>query len=539
VLLGPFALSTALAAEGPPPAPPETRSEAKPSFDIWEYAVEGNSGLPATAIEKAVYPFLGEGRNIDAVELARAALEKAYRDAGFATATVAIPEQPVASGVIRLEVMEGRIDRVRVTGARYFAQGRILEQVPALAEGAPARFPEVEKQLGELNRTADRRVVPVLRPGRLPGTTEVELRVQDQLPLHGGVEINDRYGPSRAPDPSKLRTSFSLRYDNLWQREHSLSLSFLTAPEKPEDARVASISYALPLRSADEVLAIYAVRSRSTSDLSATLPDASVLGSGDIVGLRLSEPIRTVLGLSHSLTFGVDYKRYLEDLGVGGTGSFSTPLTYWLGSIQYSGARPDASGETALGAGLYFSLRGLRDNDEQFAQKRYLGQSNFAVLKWNAQRLQRLPADFQLTARLEGQFSSLPLPSSEQFAIGGADSVRGYPEATQVGDHGIRGMLELRSPRLAGGDNDIVKDLRLLSFIEAGHVRIQDPLPLSPTPDRFTLASLGLGLRLNVWRGFALSLDYGHRLKDGNTQDTHGSVAKGGGRLHFNASYQF
>jgi hemolysin activation/secretion protein len=513
--------------------------DSKPAFDIWEYDVEGNSQLPATAVEKAVYPFLGEGRTIDAVEQARAALEKAYHDAGFATASVAIPEQSVAGGVIKLEVVEGRVDRIKVTGAHYYAQGRILEEVPALAEGGVPYFPDVEKQLGEINQAADRRVVPVLRPGRLPGTTEVELRVDDHLPVHGSFELNNRYSASRAPDPSTLRASASLRYDNLWQREQSLTLSLLTAPQNPDDARVASVSYAMPLRRSDEVLALYAVRSRSTSDLSASLPDASMLGSGDIAGLRLSEPIAGVLGVNHSVTLGVDYKHFLENLGVAGAGSFATPMSYWLGSVQYAADRPDDGGQTTLGAGLSFSLRGLRNNEDQFAQKRYLGRGDIGIFKWSLQRVQRLPADFLLTGRLEGQLASAPLPSSEEFAIGGADSVRGYPEATQLGDHGLRGMLELRSPRLAGTDDGNFNDLRLLAFLEGAYVRSLDPLPLSPTPDRYSLASYGVGLRLNAWRGFVLALDYGQRLKDGLTSDTHGSVDKGGGRLHFNASFQF
>jgi hemolysin activation/secretion protein len=64
-------------------------------FDVWEYRVGGNSVLPNRAIEKAVYGFLGPGKTIDDVEKARAALEAAYRDEGYSTALVSIPEQSV------------------------------------------------------------------------------------------------------------------------------------------------------------------------------------------------------------------------------------------------------------------------------------------------------------------------------------------------------------------------------------------------------------------------------------------------------------
>ncbi len=516
----------------------EARAD-KPKFDIWEYQVSGNTKLEVERIEKAVYPFLGEGKNIDDVEHARNALEKAYRDSGYATAIVGIPEQMVGSGVVELSVTEGRVERVRVTGAKYFAQGRILEQVPALTEGGVPNFKELQQQLAAVNLSEDRRVQPLLRPGHAPGTTEVELKVDDSLPLHGSLELNNRYAPSRAPDPGEYRASGTLRYDNLWQREHSFSLSYLTSPGHTGEAKVGSAAYTLPLRSAGETLTLYGVRSNSNADLTTSLAGTSVLGKGDIAGLRLAEPIASVAGINHALTLGLDYKRFLEDLTQDGAGTFSTPLTYGLLSAQYAGARVDDDGETSFGSGLSLSLRGARNNEDQFANKRFQGQGNFAVLRWNAQRVQHLPAKFTLTARLEGQFASLPLPSSEEYAAGGADSVRGYPEAVQIGDHGVRGLLEVRTPNLFGlvAAGDPWADLRLLAFLEGAQLRILSPLPGQTS--RYTLASAGLGLRLATRRGLVLALDFGRRLKDGQTTDTHGPVNKGGGRWHFNLAYQF
>jgi hemolysin activation/secretion protein len=512
---------------------------SKPKFDIWEYQISGNSKLDVERIERAVYPFLGEGKDIDDVEKARGALEKSYRDSGYATAIVSIPEQMVASGVVELSVTEGRVERVRVTGAKYYAQGRILEQVPALTEGGVPNFKELEQQLAAVNMSADRRVQPLLRPGHEPGTTEVELKVDDSLPLHGSVELNNRYPASRAPSPGELRASGTLRYDNLWQREHSFSLSYLTSPGHTGEAKVSSAAYTLPLRSGGESLTLYGVRSNSNADLTTSLAGTSVLGKGDILGLRLAEPMRSVAGINHSVTLGLDYKHLLEDLTQFGAGSFPTPLTYSLASAQYAGTRADDAGETGFGSSLSLSLRGLRNNDEQFANKRFMGQGNFAVLRWNAQRVQYLPAKFTLTARLEGQFASLALPSSEGYAAGGADSVRGYPEAVQIGDNGVRGLLETRTPSLLGlfGASEPWADLRLLTFLEGAQLRVLDPLPGQTST--YTLASAGLGLRLVSRSGVMVSLDYGRRLKNGLTTDTHGSVAKGGGRLHFNLAFQF
>jgi hemolysin activation/secretion protein len=515
-------------------------AQARPAFDIWEYQVTGNSKLDVESIERAVYPFLGEAKTITDVEAARGALEKAYRDAGYATTLVSIPEQMVASGVVQLAVTEGRVERVRVTGAKYYDQGRILEQVPALTEGGVPDFNDLQRQLAGVN-TGDLRVQPMLRPGQVPGTADVDLKVDDDLPLHGGIDFNNRYSPSHAPNPGYYRATGSLRYDNLWQREHSISMSYLTSPGHPDEVKVGSLSYSLPapvLGGAGTTLTGYAVHSDSNDDLTTSLAGTNVLGKGDIAGLRLAQPLPAAGAINHSLTWGLDYKHLRQDLRQQDA-AFETPLTYDLATVQYAGARADDAGETAFGATLALSVRGIRANEDQFANNRFQGQGNFAMLRWYMQRLQLLPGKFTLTGRLEGQSSSLPLPPSEEYAIGGADSVRGYPESTQIGDNGARGLLELRTPSLSEhlGPARSWGDLRLLTFVEGAQVRVLSPLPGQQA--RYTLASYGLGLRLASRRGVQVVLDYGWRLRDGQTTDTHGSVAEGGGRLHFDMAYQF
>ncbi|MEO7465041.1 MAG: POTRA domain-containing protein, partial [Nitrosospira sp.] len=154
-------------------------------FDVFEYRIEGATLLPVTVVEQAVYPHLGEKKTLVHVEQARDALERAYHGAGYLTVLVNIPQQKVEGGVVRLTVTEAPVKRVRVVDSRYFSPADIKAAVPEVAEGNVPNFPEMQKQLASLNRTADRRITPVLRAGKTPGTVEVDLKVKDQLPLHG------------------------------------------------------------------------------------------------------------------------------------------------------------------------------------------------------------------------------------------------------------------------------------------------------------------------------------------------------------------
>lgn len=302
------------------------------TFPVLEYQVEGNTVLSNLAIEEAVYPHLGEKESVADVEQARKALEKAYHDAGYLTVLVDIPEQEVKSGLVRLKVTEAKVDRLKVSGSRYYSLGWIRQHTPALAEGSVPYFPDVQKQLTELARTPDRQVVPVLRAGRAPGTVEVDLQVKDQLPLHGSLEVNNRYGANTTPD----RLIGTLRYDNLWQRQHSLSFSYQVAPEKPQESNVLSATYVVP-GVGGQAYALYAVRSRS--NVSAVSGFTS-LGMGNFYGMRWIMPLRSHdEHYNHTLSLGVDYKNSFESVlgGADSANAINTSITYMPYLLQYAG----------------------------------------------------------------------------------------------------------------------------------------------------------------------------------------------------------
>ncbi|MDD5755106.1 MAG: POTRA domain-containing protein, partial [Methylococcales bacterium] len=168
-------------------------SEAQPRFDLFELQIDGNTVLDSALIEKILYPFLGKEKSVDDVEKARQTLETFYKDKGYPTVLVEIPEQDVVEGLVRLQVHEGSVERLKVTGSRYFYLGKITEKIPALSAGQVPYMPAVQEQIDALSKeSSDRQVTPVFRAGSTPGKTEIELRVKDELPLHGSVEINGR-----------------------------------------------------------------------------------------------------------------------------------------------------------------------------------------------------------------------------------------------------------------------------------------------------------------------------------------------------------
>lgn len=490
-------------------------------FDILEFQVEGNTKLSTVQIETAVYPQMGEKKTIADVEKARESLEKAYHQAGFLTVLVDIPEQDVDKKIVRLNVTEGKVGHLRVKDSNYFTLGRIKELAPSVKEGEVPHFPSVQKDIARLNRTADKRVTPVMKAGKVFGTVDVDLKVEDTLPVHASLELNDRY----SQDTSRLRLGGMIRYDNLWQREHSLSLNFLTSPENTDEVKVLSANYLMRFDESDMLVAMYGIRSKSSV---ATVGGINILGDGTILGVRLIKPLPSLENYYHSISLGLDYKDFGQTVVFGS--SFDSPITYMPLSALYNGTWQDTSGRTQLTTGLTFGLRGLVSDEAEFTAKRVGAKSNFFVAKADLQRTQNLPLGFQGFAKIDGQFSGAPLISNEQYLAGGVDTVRGYLDAEASGDQGLHSTLEIRTPSMFKGTSWL-QDFKLSAFYDVAELRTIDPLV--GQDKKLLLSGTGFGFRMNAWKYLNADLDLAWALKDG------AATKKGDFRSHARVWFEF
>jgi len=523
LLAGMAAAANAVAADGAAPA----AEPGLPRFDIYQYVVGGNSVLSALAIELAVTPHLGERKTLRDVEAARAALEKAYQKAGYLTVAVSIPEQAVDTGEVALQVVEGEVDRLRVNGAEYTLPSSLKAAVPELAEGKVPNFPVLQAQVAALNRTADARITPVLKAGALPGTVEVQLDVDDQLPLHGSVEVNNR----QTPNTTATRLSTSLRYDNLWQRRHSVSLTLQAAPERPSDARVASLSYTLPVEPIGSVLSLYAVHSRSQFASLANAPGLGLLGNSDTVGLRLSSTFGAGTDMPQTVSAGLDYKDIAQTVKVRGGGSSDSPISYVPLVASYNGSLMAGERLSALDLTLTTGVRGLLGNtDARFSAKRVGASANFLSVRGGLAHTEPL-GRWSLYAKLDVQQSTGPLVPTEQMVAGGADSVRGYLEGEMAGDIGLRTTFELRTPRVALGSAS--SDWRLGGLVFVDLARLRTLEAVAPQPRFNSLRGAGLGLRLSAPSGLSLEADLARALVAGDT------TRSGDLRLHARALWAY
>jgi hemolysin activation/secretion protein len=495
-----------------------------PHFDVHEYRVLGNTVLNNRQIEGVLYPLLGDGKTMADVEAARTALENAYHALGYATVFVDVPPQEISEDIVRLKVTEGRIRERSISGAKYFSEGKILEALPATQPGTVPRIPDLQQQITALNQqTPDRSVTPVLKAGPEPGTMDLALNVDDHLPLHGSVDVNNQYTQDTRP----LRTVVGLSYNDLFAALDSISAQFNTAPQDTGQVDVLNVNYGFrPLGPGIRPSISF---TNSASDVT-SVGTLGVLGDGQVYGTRVLFPVTMVPGDVQSLTLGLDYKHFRNTInlaastGQGAGVSEILPIAYANLSLTYSGLwqRTDTSGRVTqslvFDASANGGPRGITNETLNFDNSRFQARGNYSYLRSDLGFTTLLPFGFELALKLSGQAAEDPLVVYEQDTLTGADGVRGYLEAEVLSDEGVKETVQLTSPSLRRRQF-VLGDA--FAFFDAGHAHFL--APLSGQPDSMDLRSTGLGLDILPGHAVTGTFSWAYTLLPGPVTKDHDS----------------
>ena len=356
-----------------------------------------------------------------------------------------------------------------MVGAKHYSPLTIRDEVPALQEGEVPNFNKAQAELTNLNRGASRQVVPLVKEGRMPGTMDVDLKVEDKSPWHASVGLNNDY----SADTRKLRSTASIGYDNLWQLGHSVSLTFFTAPQQTDNAKVWSGSYSMPLSNR---WSLQFSGYKSDSNV-ATIGGTNVLGKGHSFGVSATYSMEPQGEWYNSLTMGIDYKKFDETTRFGNNEEL-IPLKYLPFTFvqRLPLFRVLAEQRGPVDRRRHALVLRHRQRLEGFDDKRYRASPSFALLRGDGTHTHNLFGDWQLACAAPSRFRPAPwCPTSS--SAGGATSVRGYLAAERTGDDGVLGSVEWRTPSLARWLGPNVNEWRFYAFADAATLRLRETLP--------------------------------------------------------------
>lgn len=490
------------------------------SFEIARFAVQGNTLLSEQAVNTLLTPYTGKGRNFGHVQMALEALESAYHKHGYNIVQVVLPEQELNQGVVTLRVVETRLGKVRVEGNRHFDEANIRRSVPGLQEGQSPNIGDVSSSVKLVNENPAKKVTLQLQSSE-GDDVNATLKVVDDKPWKIGASLDN--SGSDATGKTYLTTQY--QHANIADRDHVMSLQYTTTVEKPNQVNVYGVGYHIPLYGIGDSLDLFA--SYSDVDSNAVLAgilNLQVSGKGTVYGVRYNQNLRRIGDYESKMIYGADYKDYRNSVSLQGA-QLGNDVTVHPLSVAYAGAWSLAQSEVNFSVAAIHNLPGgERGNSTAFNQVRAGADPSYDILRYNAVYARALTADWQMRFNFAGQYSPDALVPGEQFGAGGATTVRGFQERELSSDSGHLLSAEIYTPNLCAGVTQLAAQCRALAFYDVGSVRRNRVLDGETTSA--SIASIGLGWRMNIDKYMALQMDAARVLDAGPTE------GKGDSRMH-------
>ncbi|HXF66977.1 MAG TPA: ShlB/FhaC/HecB family hemolysin secretion/activation protein [Burkholderiales bacterium] len=504
-----LAQATPSAAEAQPPVAPIVI----PKFEITRYIVEGNTLLPQEELERVLAPFTGKNKDFGDVQRALEALQAAYQARGYGSVEIRLPEQELERGEVRFRAIEAKVGRITVEGNQHFSSENIRRSVPSLREGETPNSRAIAASIRLANENPAKQSSVLLRGTEREDRIEATIRVADIKPTRYSVSLDN----TGNKNTQRLRLGLAFQHANLFDRDHVLTAQFLTAPENFHDVAVYGVGYKLPLYSRGDSIDLVA----GYSDVdSGTVQDLFVVtGKGTIFAARYNQSLPRWGDVEHKITYGLDYRAYQNRVvPVGGVETLVPDATLNPLSVTYNASMRTERREWGLYLSMSQNFPALNDGKDSDFKKvgaRFPdGTAGYRLFRAGFHFASAFANQWQLRVKFDAQYTDDALLAGEQFAIGGADNVRGFNERYRTDDKGYRTNFEIYTPDWAkqlGLENG---RLRFLVFYDTGVVRRNRESPGLET-EGASLDSAGIGLRMSYRNFFTARLDIAHVYHDG------------------------
>jgi hemolysin activation/secretion protein len=516
-----------------PSAAPPTAPVPTAQVSRWE--VLGNTLLPADDLQRLLAPFNGT-LTLPQMRAAAAAVQEAYRRAGYGGVVAFLPEQDLSGGLARVRVVEGKLTRVEVSDNKQFSAENVRRSLPSLKEGTTPPVRRIDAEIQLANENPAKTISVLLQPGATPGAVEAKIGVQEQPVSRLTARLDNTGGEAIG----RWRAALGWQHANVWGLDHVFAGELQTAPEDAAAVKVISGSYRAPLYGSAMAIDVYGAWSDvDAGKVGTAAGDLSFSGKGGILGTRLSLYLPRLGNTDQRLLLGLEGREYenncsIAGLPAGACGSAGASVSVQPLSLTWTA---QAQGELRWGISLglhhNLALGGSHGEPADFEAVRPGSQRRYTLLRAAAQLTVPVAETFSIGARFAAQATGKPLVPGEMFGVGGAQSVRGFEERELSGDNGASLTIEASTPNLV---QDVAAlrglDLRAVLFADAGVVSNADDAPCQSGRSSCKMGGAGLGLR-GQWGLWQLRLD----VANARTYAT--TTVKGDTRAHFSLATLF
>lgn len=490
------------------PAARPARELGKPDgalrLDVTRYVVDDDA--PAAlreALERLTLPYVGVDRPYeDLLEAADEVTRFLQRELGLYLGFAYLPEQAPTDGVVRLAVMEGRLDEVVLNWEDGLPVDReVVEAYLArLRPGAVLTVREVERVVFLVNDLRGISARFELREGRTPGTAALVVTPRADARWSRRVEFDvdgarfsgiGRLGLQAAWNSPRGRGD-ALTFAGLVSQTGGLRFGLVgyTTPVGDDGLKLGASLSAFHYRFDRNALAIGLSGDAWSASAFVMRPmvrsrnlNLFTVLSAELRGFEDREAATSNVVRKHSqelrAALGGDFR---DDVFGGGVSTYELSAT--AGRVAFDTPRSPYNDDAQRFAKLGLAVTRLQS---------LVGERLLAYVSWR------------------GQWALRNLDSSQQFRLGGPDGVRAYAPGERSGDGGQLLSLELRWLPPEAWIGPLAREMVLSAFYDVGQVRLRHDATAQRRRDpgfdnHATLAGAGVGIAWERPQRYALRL---------------------------------
>ncbi|MFS0517647.1 ShlB/FhaC/HecB family hemolysin secretion/activation protein [Nostoc sp. UIC 10607] len=492
----------------PTPKPEEPLPGNFPQTIVVErFEVIGSTVFSPEELALATAEFTKRPISLTEVYQARSKITDLYVQNGYITSGAYIPPQTIQSGVVKIQVVEGKLEDIQITGTRRLNPNYVRSRL-AIATTAPLNRQRLLEalQLLQINPLIQN-VSAELSAGSRTGASLLEVKVSEAKTFSSQIVLDN----GRSPSVGSFRRRLQLNEANLLGLGDALGIAYTNT----DGSNSFDASYTLPLNPRNGTLTF----------------------NYGITSSNVIEPPFNVLDIqSDSRYYELTFRQPIvqtptQEFALGLTASRRESEASYIDieRLPFPGLGADEQGRTRVSALRFFQEWTSRNSREVIALRSQFNlgidvlnptinqtppDSRFFAWQGQAQWARLLAPETLLLLRLNTQLASRTLLPLEQFGLGGQDSIRGYRQDYLLTDNGTLVSAEVQVPILRLPQID--STLQVIPFVDFG---VGWNSSARENPDPNTLASVGLGLRWSQGDRFTVRLDWGIPLVSVNSND--------------------
>jgi len=459
--------------------PQRERGEDTRPFMVRSIQISGNTLLPTEKLHALVAD--SEGKELTLNELGDVAdrISMAYQRAGYPLARAYVPAQTLRDGVVTIAVVEARYGKVVLQNQSAVSDGPLNATLAPLQPGQPVSNYTLERSLLLLSDIPGALTGSVVRPGTDPGTSDLLVNVNSAPRYTGTIGLDD-FG-NRYTGRARLGGNFDV--NGLLHQGDLLDFSALSSGG---GMNYAQGGYRYLLNGQGTTLR--AGVSTLHYHLENGLEELDAHGSALVGSLTLSQPI--VRNTAFNLYGQIEFDRRLlrDDIDVAFVHN-DRQANVWSASL--AGDQRDSTGITNFNISATHGKITYTDTLADIIDLLTANsQGTYTKFSASVSRLQQLDPDNAIYVGYSQQWSNKNLDTSEEFYLGGPNTVRGYDVGALAGSQGNLITAEFRHdfnlPNLPG-------HWQAAAFADTGRVQVyKNPFVNGVNSGRMSSAGLGL-----------------------------------------------